>query len=220
MKKYHPLPTTLTIKESKIHGLGIFALDKITKGTNLGMIHYPSKDGNIIRTPLGGFGNHSNEPNCKKLKDSSESGVYLETSKDIFPNEEITWRYTLYRVDDKMTNYDKDEERRQYDPQMRYVEKLGLDPEGEQSFGNAKFVEELKDYHNRQFDDITKPEHYCAGFQIEPLDYILKNGLDFLEGNIIKYISRYDMKGGVKDLNKAKFYLDKLIERETQKNES
>ena len=57
-------------------------------------------------------------------------------------------------------------------------------------------------------------------FQIEPLDYILKNGLDFLEGNIIKYISRYDMKGGVKDLNKAKFYLDKLIERETRKNES
>ena len=96
----------------------------------------------------------------------------------------------------------------QYDPQMRYVERLGLDPEGEQSFGNARF------------DDITKPEHYCAGFQIEPLDYILKNGLDFLEGNIIKYISRYDMKGGVKDLNKAKFYLDKLIERETRKNES
>tara|TARA_X000001388_G_scaffold9560_1_gene5853 strand:+ start:5233 stop:5610 length:378 start_codon:yes stop_codon:yes gene_type:complete len=111
-----------------------------------------------------------------------------------------------------MADYNQDEtkrfERKQYDPQMRYVEKLGLDPEGEQSFGNAKF------------DDITKPEHYCAGFQIEPLDYILKNGLDFLEGNIIKYISRYDMKGGVKDLNKAKFYLDKLIERETRKNES
>jgi len=114
-----------------------------------------------------------------------------------------------------MADYNQDETKRferrqlgQYDPQMRYVEKLGLDPEGEQSFGNA------------QFDDITKPEHYCAGFQIEPLDYILKNGLDFLEGNIIKYISRYDMKGGVKDLNKAKFYLDKLIERETRKNES
>ena len=102
----------------------------------------------------------------------------------------------------------------QYDPQMRYVERLGLDPEGEE------LVRDLRDYANRQFDDITKPEHYCAGFQIEPLDYILKNGLDFLEGNIIKYISRYDMKGGVKDLNKAKFYLEKLIERETLKNES
>ena len=138
-----------------------------------------------------------------------------------------------------MADYNQDETKRfekrqlvQYDPQMRYVEKLGLDPEGEQSFGNAKFpdnvrpkdtdelVKDLRDYANRQFDDITKPEHYCAGFQIEPLDYILKNGLDFLEGNIIKYISRYDMKGGVKELNKAKFYLEKLIERETRKNES
>ena len=138
-----------------------------------------------------------------------------------------------------MADYNQDETKRfekrqlgQYDPQMRYVERLGLDPEGEQSFGNAQFpdnvrpkdteelVRDLKDFANRQFDDITKPEHYCAGFQIEPLDYILKNGLDFLEGNIIKYISRYDMKGGVKDLNKAKFYLDKLIERETRKNES
>ena len=138
-----------------------------------------------------------------------------------------------------MADYNQDETKRfekrqlgQYDPQMRYVERLGLDPEGEQSFGNAQFpdnvrpndtdelVRDLKDFANRQFDDITKPEHYCAGFQIEPLDYILKNGLDFLEGNIIKYISRYDMKGGVKDLNKAKFYLEKLIERETLKNES
>ena len=123
-----------------------------------------------------------------------------------------------------MADYNQDETKRfekrqlgQYDPQMRYVEKLGLDPEGEQSFGNAKFPDNVRP---KEFDDITKPEHYCAGFQIEPLDYILKNGLDFLEGNIIKYISRYDMKGGVKDLNKAKFYLDKLIERETRKNES
>lgn len=143
---------------------------------------------------------------------------------------------------EQMADYNRDQMTRdertgrrllgQYDPQMRYVERLGLDPEGEQSFGNAQFpdnvrpkdteelVRDLKDFANRQFDDITKPEHYCAGFQIEPLDYILKNGLDFLEGNIIKYISRYDMKGGVKDLNKAKFYLEKLIERETLKNES
>ena len=103
---------------------------------------------------------------------------------------------------EQMADYNRDQmerERRvlgQYDPQMRYVETLG------------------------QFDDITKPEHYCAGFQIEPLDYILKNGLDFLEGNIIKYVSRYDMKGGVKDLEKAKFYIDRLIEREKEKRDS
>lgn len=110
----------------------------------------------------------------------------------------------------------------QYDPQMRYVETLGQEdfPDNVRPNDTEELVRDLKDFANRQFDDITKPEHYCAGFQIEPLDYILKNGLDFLEGNIIKYISRYDMKGGVKDLNKAKFYLEKLIERETLKNES
>ena len=128
-----------------------------------------------------------------------------------------------------MADYNQDETKRfekrqlgQYDPQMRYVETLGQEdfPDNVRPKDTEELVRDLKDFANRQFDDITKPEHYCAGFQIEPLDYILKNGLDFLEGNIIKYISRYDMKGGVKDLNKAKFYLEKLIERETLKNES
>ena len=104
----------------------------------------------------------------------------------------------------QLADYNQDETKRvektQYDPRMRYLETV--DPEGEQSF-----------------DDITSPKHYCAGFEIEPLDFILKNQLDFLEGNIVKYISRYDQKGGVKDLKKAKFYLDKLIEREVSKNE-
>ena len=95
-----------------------------------------------------------------------------------------------------MTNYERDEERRQYDPQMRYTE------------------------NENKFDDISRPEHYCAGFEIEPLDFIVENQLDFLEGNIIKYISRYDQKGGVKDLKKARFYLDKLIARETQKKDA
>jgi len=117
---------------------------------------------------------------------------------------------------------DRDERTRQYDPQMRYVETLGQDdfPDNVRPKNTDELVKDLKDYVNRQFDDITKPEHYCAGFQIEPLDYILKNGLDFLEGNIIKYVSRYDMKGGVKDLEKAKFYIDRLIEREKEKRDS
>ena len=117
---------------------------------------------------------------------------------------------------------DRDERTRQYDPQMRYVETLGQDdfPDNVRPKNTDELVKDLKDYVNRQFDDITKPEHYCAGFQIEPLDYILKNGLDFLEGNIIKYVSRYDMKGGVKDLEKARFYLDRLIEREKEKRDS
>jgi hypothetical protein len=38
--------------------------------------------------------------------------------------------------------------------------------------------------------------------------------MDFLQGNIIKYVTRYPFKGGVEDLIKAKKYLEKLIERE------
>jgi len=133
---------------------------------------------------------------------------------------------------EQMADYNKDQMDRdertgrrvlgQYDPQMRYVETLGQEdfPENVRPKDTEELVKDLRDYANRQFDDITKPEHYCAGFQIEPLDYILKNGLDFLEGNIIKYVSRYDMKGGVKDLEKAKFYIDRLIEREKEKRDS
>ncbi len=55
-------------------------------------------------------------------------------------------------------------------------------------------------------------EHYkeCA---IEPLQYIEANRLGFHEGNIVKYVSRWRIKGGVADLMKAKFYIERLIER-------
>jgi len=52
---------------------------------------------------------------------------------------------------------------------------------------------------------------------IEPIDYIEANGLDFFEGNVIKYVSRYKFKGGVTDLEKAQVYLARLIERERKK---
>ena len=47
---------------------------------------------------------------------------------------------------------------------------------------------------------------------IQPWDYIVANNLGYLEGNIIKYVSRWRDKGGVDDLLKARHYLDKLIE--------
>jgi hypothetical protein len=47
---------------------------------------------------------------------------------------------------------------------------------------------------------------------IQPWDYIVSNNLGYLEGNIIKYISRWKDKGGVADLRKAQHYLAKLIE--------
>ena len=63
--------------------------------------------------------------------------------------------------------------------------------------------------------EVTNPDHYDkVGFGIQPLEYIMANELDFLEGNIIKYVSRYPHKGGVNDLLKARTYLERLIERE------
>jgi hypothetical protein len=50
---------------------------------------------------------------------------------------------------------------------------------------------------------------------IQPWDYIAANDLGYFEGNIIKYVSRWKDKGGVEDLKKARHYLDKLIEIQT-----
>lgn len=47
---------------------------------------------------------------------------------------------------------------------------------------------------------------------IQPWDYIVSNGLGYLEGCVVKYVSRHSEKGGVEDLQKAKHYLEKLIE--------
>jgi hypothetical protein len=66
-------------------------------------------------------------------------------------------------------------------------------------------------------EDIEKPKRYNKKGKLECWDVILDQEMDFLEGNIFKYIWRYKEKDGVKDLQKAKIYLDKLIERESKK---
>jgi len=58
-------------------------------------------------------------------------------------------------------------------------------------------------------DIINHPTHYTKG--IESLDFIESWEMSFLEGNIVKYITRYKYKNGLEDLKKAKFYLDRLI---------
>lgn len=47
---------------------------------------------------------------------------------------------------------------------------------------------------------------------IQPWDYIVSNRLGYLEGNVVKYVSRWQDKGGRQDLEKARHYLDKLLE--------
>jgi uncharacterized protein DUF3310 len=53
--------------------------------------------------------------------------------------------------------------------------------------------------------------HY-KDFPIPPLEYIHKNGLSFAAGNIIKYVTRFDKKNGIEDLEKAKHYIEFMIE--------
>ena len=105
---YKPLPESVTIKASGIHDLGLFAYQDIKQGTNLGMTHLKI-GGTIFRTPLGGFINHSNTPNCDKaeLRMASEDlqghqyfykKWNLITGQDIKKGEELTLRYTFYKV--------------------------------------------------------------------------------------------------------------------------
>lgn len=49
---------------------------------------------------------------------------------------------------------------------------------------------------------------------IQPWDFIVANNLGFLDGNIVKYVARFKHKDGIQDLEKARHYLDKLIEVE------
>jgi hypothetical protein len=56
--------------------------------------------------------------------------------------------------------------------------------------------------------------HYVSK-TIQPWDFIVANKLGYLEGNVIKYVSRYQEKGGLEDLRKAKHYLEKLLEVKT-----
>lgn len=59
--------------------------------------------------------------------------------------------------------------------------------------------------------------HYTAR-QPEPIEIIQAWDLDFLEGNILKYLARWRYKGGVEDLRKAQTYMNWLVEREEGKS--
>lgn len=65
------------------------------------------------------------------------------------------------------------------------------------------------------FNTQVDGTHY-KDMEIQPVDYIVQNNLGYLEGNIIKYISRWRKKNGMSDLRKARHYIDMLIEMEME----
>ena len=105
---YKPLPNNLTISTSKIHDCGIFAKENIPEQTDLGMTHVELGK-LILRTPLGGFLNHSDTPNCTKsryfmtntddVKIKHDYTRYdLVALEDIAGGEELTTKYTFYNI--------------------------------------------------------------------------------------------------------------------------
>ena len=96
---YRPLPSSVTIKPSDIDGLGLFAVKRIPAERFLGIGWLKAElahDG-YWRTPLGGFINHSDMPNC--VKTEGKKYIFLSSGdKDIEAGEELTVKYTLYNV--------------------------------------------------------------------------------------------------------------------------
>jgi hypothetical protein len=77
--------------------------------------------------------------------------------------------------------------------------------------GITAFADEECPYFNsvdKQYDEVTYPAHYTQG-NVEVIDFI--RGMDFHQGNIIKYLARFKFKNGKQDLRKALFYLEDAI---------
>ena len=98
---YKPLPENLVIGPSHIHGLGLFSNEKGPKNMQLGITHvrHPMFRDGWIRTPLGGFYNHSEKPNCKiidgHLQDRTNVKI-LVTLEEVEEGIELTCFYTIW----------------------------------------------------------------------------------------------------------------------------
>ena len=57
--------------------------------------------------------------------------------------------------------------------------------------------------------------HY-KDMPIQPVEYIYANAIGYLEGNVVKYVSRWRKKNGIADLEKARHYIDLLIQLENR----
>ncbi len=90
---YKPLPDGLYVSNSDIAGQGLFTNRKLEVGTELGLSHKMIDD-NLIRTPLGGFINHSEEPNVQKYQIGND--YFIKVIKDIYAGEEISLKYNWY----------------------------------------------------------------------------------------------------------------------------
>ena len=96
---YRPLPEGLFIEESKIEGQGLFTDRFIHRNTDLGLCHIEimSCPPMLVRTPLGGFINHSEQPNC--YIDTSKGDRTLHTVIPVRKGDELTVYYRFKGYD-------------------------------------------------------------------------------------------------------------------------
>ena len=84
-----------------------------------------------------------------------------------------------------------------------------------------EYQERMKGTHEYEYGKATDKQvggsHYkdCA---IQPVDYIVENNLDFLEGNVVKYITRHRTKGGIEDIKKVIHYAELILEQKYGKD--
>jgi len=105
------LPKQIELRKSSVHGHGLFAKEHISKNTILGITHVAHDlfpDG-WIRTPLGGFYNHSENPNCELIDQNMDEGLIsftttklLRATKNIFVGTELTCIYTIWKATEEM----------------------------------------------------------------------------------------------------------------------
>jgi SET domain-containing protein len=96
---YNPLPPFLQIEKSAIDGYGLITLKDLCPHEVLGITHVVDdrfEDG-YIRTPLGGFFNHSDDPNCEAYVETDL--IKLRTIRNISAGEELTAFYWLYDLE-------------------------------------------------------------------------------------------------------------------------
>ena len=105
---YNPLPDYLQLQPSAIHGYGVFTTKDIPKDTILGIshVHHDLFPDGWIRTPLGGYYNHSETPNCKLVANNMDEGFLtaiklLRTIKYIKVGTELTCTYTIWKFEEE-----------------------------------------------------------------------------------------------------------------------